>query len=350
MNLQEQVCTWENLRLAYQTASRGKRGRGATAAFEMLLADHLLELQRELEEKSYQPGGYNSFYIHEPKKRLISAAPFSDRVVHHALCNITVPYFERLFISDSYANQKGKGTHRALARCTQFARRYKYVLQCDVKQFFPSIDHAILRETLYKMLPDESLMWLIDKILASGRGVLSEEYAMVYFPGDDLFSINCPRGLPIGNLTSQWWANCYLNPFDHFVKRELSCSAYLRYVDDFLLFSDSKCKLMRWREKIIKRLERFRLTLHEESAYPKPVTEGIPFLGFQIFPGHRRLKPRKGYAYRRKLAHLIKTASQEKINASVQGWINHVRYGDTFGLRHSMLGELGLLAEESLYV
>jgi retron-type reverse transcriptase len=329
MNLQEKIFDWGNIRLAYKNASHGKRGRGATAAFEMLLADNLLELQKELEEQTYQPGGYTSFYIHEPKKRLISAAPFRDRVVHHALCNITVPYFERLFIADSYANQKGKGTHRALDRCTQFARRYKYVLPCDVKQFFPSIDHVVLLETLGRMLPDDSAMWLIEKILASGRGILSEEYGMVYFPKDDLFSVNRPRGLPIGNLTSQWWANCYLNPFDQFVKRELGCHGYLRYVDDFLLFSDSKRELLLWREKILKRLERFRLTLHEGSMYPKPVTEGIPFLGFQIFPDHRRLKSRKGYAFRRKLFHLLDVAVDKKINASIQGWINHVRYGDT---------------------
>jgi retron-type reverse transcriptase len=315
----------------------------------MLLPDNLLELQSELLEKIYQPGGYNSFYIHEPKKRLISAAPFRDRVVHHALCNVTVPYFEKLFIPDSYANQKGKGTHRALDRCTQFARRFKYVLQCDVRQFFPSIDHVILFEILKRMMPDESVNWLIEKILASGRGVLSEEYEMIYFPDDDLFALQRPRGLPIGNLTSQWWANCYLNPFDQFVERELSCRGYLRYVDDFLLFSNSKQELMQWRERIFKRLERFRLTLHEESAFPKPVMEGIPFLGFQIFPEYRRLKPRKGYAYRRKLSHLIKDSSQEKIKASICGWLNHVRYGDTFGLRRSILNELHLLAKENMY-
>lgn len=349
MNLPEQLCDWENMRLAYQNASRGKRGRGATAAFEMLLADNLLELQNELSSQTYQPGGYTSFYIHESKRRLISAAPFRDRVVHHALYNISVPYFEKMFIPDSYANQKGKGTHRALDRCTQFARRYKYVLQCDVKQFFPSIDHEILQSILSRMLPDQSLMWLVEKILESGRGVLSEEYEMVYFPNDDLFATQRPRGLPIGNLTSQWWANCYLNPFDHFVRRELGCRAYLRYVDDFLLFGNNKHELMIWRENIFQRLERFRLTLHEESAYPKPVTEGVSFLGFQIFPDHRRLKPRKGYAFRRKLWHLMKFASQEKINASIQGWINHVRYGDTFGLRRAMLNEFGLHVKENGY-
>ena len=173
MNLHEQTCDWVNLRVAYQNASRGKRGRPATAAFESLLADHLLELEQELKEQTYQPGEYNNFYIHEPKKRLISAAPFRDRVVHHALCNITVPYFEKLFVADSYANRVGKGTHRAVDRCQQFARKYKYVLQCDIAQFFPSIDHEVLRQILKSMLPDESAVWLIDRILASGQGVLA---------------------------------------------------------------------------------------------------------------------------------------------------------------------------------
>jgi RNA-directed DNA polymerase len=346
MELQEQLCNWLNIQWAYQSASRGKRGREATAAFEMMLADNLLELENELRGKTYQPGKYTSFYIHEPKKRLISAAPFRDRVVHHALCNITVPYFERIFLPDSYANQKGKGTHRALDRCTHFARRYKYVLQCDVKQFFPSIDHAILRAVLRKMLPDGSVMWLIDRILAGGRGVLSEEYDMVCFPGDDLFASQRPRGLPIGNLTSQWWANCYLNTFDQFVKRELGCTAYVRYVDDFLLFGESRGELMDWREKIIKRMERLRLTLHGESMYPKQVAEGIPFLGFIVFPGHRRLKARKGHAFRRKLYSLSLYASPEKIKASVQGWINHAQYADTHGLIQTILNECNLLAME----
>ena len=130
-----------------------------------------LALQRELEEPSYRPGAYHSFYIHEPKRRVISAAPFRDRVVHHALCRVTVSHFERLFDPDSYANRARMGTHKALDRCQQLARRYRYVLPCDVVQFFPSIDHAVLRQTLARMLPDESVFWLIDRILESGLAV-----------------------------------------------------------------------------------------------------------------------------------------------------------------------------------
>jgi retron-type reverse transcriptase len=345
MTIQDQLWDWDNLQMAYQNASRGKRGRGATAAFEYVLADNLLQLQKELREQTYQPGKYNSFYIHEPKKRLISAAPFRDRVVHHALCNVTIFHYEKRFIPESYANRVGKGTHRALDRAEQFAYRFPYVLQCDVKQFFPSIDHGILRAELETMFPDESALWLVDRILLSGRGVLSEEYDMKYFPGDDLFAAQRPRGLPIGNLTSQWWANCYLNPFDQFVKRELGCRAYLRYVDDFLLFSESKAQLWEWRAALIERLARYRLTIHEENALPRPAERGIPFLGFVIFPTHRLLKKRKGLAFQRRMKKIMRVSSNEQVKASVQGWVNHVRYGDTLALRESVLARLGLLTE-----
>jgi len=360
--LEPQVYAWETLWQAYANASRGKRGRPAVAAFELLLADNLLALQEELREQRYQPGPYHSFYIHEPKRRLISAAPFRDRVVHHALCLVTVPYFERQFIPDSYANRPGKGTHRALDRCQQFACRHRYVLQGDVVQFFPAVDHAILRQTLAALLPAADVfstghcVWLIDRVLESGRGVLSEEYQMVYFPGDDLFAVQRPRGLPIGNLTSQWWANCYLNPFDQFVKRDpsaslragLGCRAYLRYVDDFLLFSDSKAELWEWRAALVERLARYRLTIHP-GAHPRPVTEGLPFLGFVVYPDHRRLKRRKGLAYRRRLRRLVASASRALIDASVRGWINHVRYADTWGLRRAVLADCDLLAWETAY-
>ena len=138
MNLYQKLCSWENLLLAEGKAARGKRGHPNVAAFEHRLEDNLLDLQRELEAKTYRPGGYTSFYIHEPKRRLISAAPFRDRVAHHALCNVIQPICERSFIHDTYANRVGKGTHRALDRAQTYARRYRYVLPCDVRKFFDS--------------------------------------------------------------------------------------------------------------------------------------------------------------------------------------------------------------------
>jgi hypothetical protein len=167
----------------------------------LVVGHYGLKRRNELVAQTYRPGAYYSFYIRDPKRRLISAAPFRDRVVHHALCNVIEPLFERTFIGDSYANRVGKGTHRALDRAQELARRYQYVLQCDVEQFFPSVDHTVLRAIISRKIADEQVMWLVDQILNSGAGVLTEEYTMVYFPGDDLFAVNRPRGLPIGNLT-----------------------------------------------------------------------------------------------------------------------------------------------------
>ena len=152
--LSDEVTSFENLYLAYRKAARGKRGHPPVAAFEFDLEANLCRLQDELVAQTYRPGPYFSFHIHDPKRRLISAAPFRDRVVHHALCNVIEPIFERTFIGDSYANRVGKGTHGALDRAQEFARRYRYVLQCDVEQFFPSVDHAILRGILARKLAD----------------------------------------------------------------------------------------------------------------------------------------------------------------------------------------------------
>jgi hypothetical protein len=338
-----QIASWDNLLLAYQRAAQGKRGQPNVAAFEHRLEDNLHQLRAELLDHTYRPGPYTSFFIREPKRRLISAAPFRDRVVHHALCNLIEPIFERSFIADSYANRAGKGTHRALDRCQQFARRYPYVLQCDVRQFFPSIDHAILRAQLARRIACVETLGLIDLILSSGVGVLSEMYDMVYFAGDDLLAALRPRGLPIGNLTSQFWANVYLNPFDHFVKRELRCRAYLRYVDDFMLFADDKATLWLWHRALVRRLEALRLTMHP-VAQPRPVAEGMPFLGFVVYPTRRRLKRRKGIAYRRRFGALLNQYAQRAItlaqlDASVRGWVNHTRYGNTVGLRRAVLAE-----------
>jgi len=339
------VCAWENLLDAHRKAARGKRGRSPAATFEHRLADHLLELKDELERQTYRPGGYVHFHIHEPKRRKISAAPFRDRVVHHALCNVIEPRFERRFIPDSYANRVGKGTHRAVDRLQQFARRYRYVLRADVGQHFPSIDHQILLDTLRRIVPEDDIMAMVEVVIASGAGVLSDEYEMVWFPGDDLLAACRPRGLPIGNLTSQFWSNCYLHPFDQFVTRELRCGAYLRYVDDFALFSDSKRELCLWNRAIVARLARLRLVIHEEATQVMPVACGIPWLGFVVYPTHRRVKARKvrcatRHLHERLEAYCAGGISFGELEASVKGWINRVRYADTWGLRRKILRRL----------
>lgn len=338
---------WENLYHAYRHAAKGKRSRGPAARFEFRLEDNLIQLQDELANETYRPGAYVNFTIHEPKRRLISAAPFRDRVVHHALCQVIEPAFERSFIYHSYANRVGKGTHRALDTCQQWMKQYRYVLSCDLRQFFPAIDHHILQHTLNRRIQDGPLRRLIVLILHSGIGVLNEEYAMVYFPGDGLSALNRPRGLPIGNLTSQFWANGYLNEFDHFVNRTLGCGAYLRYVDDFLLFANDKAALWQWRAACIKRLAALRLTMHEGQAVVRPTSEGVRFLGFWVYAAYRRLLPRKGWHYRRKLLNLLAAYRRHEIgrdmlDRSLRGWINHVRYADTWGLRRILLRDVRL--------
>lgn len=335
-----ELCSYENLYLAYLKARKGKRSKPGVATFEYHQERELIRLQDELQQGAWRPGKYHHFYIHEPKRRLIAAAPFRDRVVHHALCNLIEPLWEKRFIADSYANRLGKGTHRAILRCSQFARHYAYVLQCDIAQYFPSIDHAILREMLQRVIPDAQVMHLIDLILASSETSSNSDEEVSWFPGDDLWAGLRQRGLPIGNLTSQLWGNVYLNDFDHFVKRELSCRAYLRYVDDFLLFADSKRLLWEWRSAIEKRLAKLRLRLHPPQVYP--LKNGIPFLGFRIYPTHRLLKRRKGVAYQRRLRHLYfrwlrGEIERKKMDASVQSWVAHVSWGDTWGLRRAIL-------------
>lgn len=258
--------------------------------------------------------------------------------MHHALCNVIEPVFDRRFIHDSYANRIGKGTHAALDRLQRFAQRYEYVLRMDIVKHFPALDHAILKRTLFHTIRDERTRWLIEQIIDSGANVLRDQYTMVYFPDDDLFAATRPRGLPIGNLTSQFWSNCYMDPFDHFIKRDLRCDAYLRYVDDFALFSNDKSELWAWKRAIIDRLADMRLTIHAEQAQIMRTQHGIPWLGFVVYPTHRKLKQRNAVKFTRRLTHNLDlyesgSISFAELDASVQGWIAHVDYADTWGLR-----------------
>jgi retron-type reverse transcriptase len=341
-NLYPTIASFGNLYVAYRKAAKGKRGLAAVAAFEFDLERNLYRLEDELLSQTYRPGPYRSFYIRDPKRRLVSAAPFRDRVVHHALCNVITPIFERTFIGASYANRVGKGTHAALDHAQAVARRYPYVLQCDIEQFFPSVDHAVLRKIIARKIADPQTLWLVDRILAGGHGVLDAVYQPVTFPGDDLFALQRPRGLPIGNLTSQFWANVYLNELDQFVKRRLRCLAYLRYVDDFLLFADNKAQLWAWKAAINELLAELRLTLHERESTVYPVATGIPFLGFRVYPDHRLLKRRNGVAFARRLRVAYRAVdagamSHDDLRRRVKGWIAHASHGDTWRLRRSLL-------------
>ncbi len=230
-NLYSKIYNFENLLLAAKKAERGKRYEKSTLKFNYNLEREILELKRLLETETYQPGEYKVFFVQESKKRMISAAPYRDRVVHHALCNIISPLLEKSLIDNCYANRIGLGTHKAVRRFTQFARNSKYVLQCDIRKYFPSIDHEILKELIAKKIKCKRTLDLINKII---DGSNEQEQVTNYFAGDDLLTINRRKGLPIGNLTSQFFANMYLNEFDHFILEKLKISKYLRYVVDTL--------------------------------------------------------------------------------------------------------------------
>ncbi|MFN8059103.1 MAG: RNA-directed DNA polymerase [Vicinamibacterales bacterium] len=209
-----------------------------------------------------------------------------------------------------------------------------------------------MRATIASKVDDERVLSLVDVILASGADAAADVWEPVLFPGDDLLSVLRPRGLPIGNLTSQFWANVFLNPFDHFVTRELRCSAYVRYVDDMLLFHSEKATLFEWRAAMFRRLEAFRLTFHAH-AQPRLVADGIPFLGFIVLPERRRLKRRKGLHFRRKLVEMLVEHRQGSratadVSVRVRGWINHVRYANTIGLRRAVFRDAARLTAARL--
>jgi len=345
-HLFERVCSFDNLWQAFHQARKGKRARGEVAAFEYALERNLFDLERELQEGTYRPGGYRHFYIYEPKKRKISAAPFRDRVVHHALCNVIQPIFDCRFIDNSFACRVGKGTHRALDQAQQYARRFRYVLQGDIVQFFPSVDHSVLRGLLARRIADARVMHLIDLILASGAGVLESEYTIQYFPGDDLFTpFERTRGLPIGNLTSQFWANVYLHELDTFVAQELRVGAYVRYADDWLVFANDKAELHAHQARISAFLVRLRLVLHDRKTQVYPVDTGIPFLGFRLFPNYRRLKRPNVIRFKRRMRRLFLQFADgyipmERVQASINGWVAHAAHGSTYRLRAQLLDGL----------
>lgn len=342
-NLYPQVVEFANLFLAARQAQKGKRFRDNVLDFNYHLETELIKLQKELTNKTYQPGSYRTFHLTGLKSRLISAAPYPDRVVHHALCNIIVPIFEHTFIPDSYANRLGFGTHRALRRFTHFARNSRYVLQCDIRKYFPSIDHIVLKKLLRRKIKCTDTLWLIDTIIDNSN---EQESVIEYFPGDDLLTpVTRRRGLPIGNLTSQFFANIYLNGFDHFVKEQLKCSKYVRYVDDFALFSDDWEFLTSARQAIEEYLAQLRLQVHPIKSQLFETKIGATFLGFRVFPDRIRVRNTNLHLARQRLKRLqadyaCGKIDQEKVNQSIQSWFAHLEHGDTWRLRQQIFTSL----------
>ncbi len=332
-----------NLWLAWRKARRGKsRSRGAVL-FELNLEHELLTLQKSLENGTYQPGKYRLFTIHERKPRLIAAAPFRDRVVHHAIMNIIEPPLDRTFIYDTYACRRNKGTHQAVDRYQQWARRYPYVLKLDIRRYFPSIDHELLKAKLQRRIADQQVLALFNKVIDSGPDVAETP---TYFPGDDLFTpLERRCGIPIGNLTSQFFANLYLDDFDHWIKEQLRVPTYLRYVDDLVLLGENKSQLHEIHQIIHARLSVERLRLHLRKGHISRTRDGLNLLGYLIYPDYRRLRNDNGLRFRR---HLRRFAHQYKhgyltlqdIHPHIQAWLGHARHADTEGLCNAIFREV----------
>jgi retron-type reverse transcriptase len=339
-HLWQPITDFANLHTAAQQAQRGKRFRSNVLAFNYNLETELLTLQADLLNQTYQPGAYRTFEIKSPKPRMISAAPYRDRVVHHALCNLIVPIFERTFVHDSYANRAGFGTHRALRRFTQFARSSRYVLQCDIRKYFPSIDHEILKSLLRHKLKCPDTLWLIDALIDNSN---PQEPRNEYFPGDDLLTpLTRRRGLPIGNLTSQFFANIYLNGFDHFVKEHLKTRKYLRYVDDFALFSDDWDFLAEARLAIEAYLAGLRLKIHPIKSQLFETRHGANFVGFRVLPDRIRVRSENLKRSRHRLSDLHRAykageIDQAAVLQALQSWFAHLEHGDTWRLRQHIL-------------
>lgn len=335
----ERVCAFDNLLAAADAALRGKRNKPGPAAFQANLEKHLLDLERRLRDGAWRPGPYRAFEVHEPKTRMISAAPFADRVVHHALCRVVEPIFERGFIDDSYANRRHKGTHRAVTRYEQYRERHRFVLRCDIFRYFPAIDHAILKADLRRRIACQSTLDILDRIV---DGSNPQERVELFFPGDDLFApAQRRRGLPIGNLTSQFFANVYLDGLDHYV-REVLRAPYLRYVDDFVLFHDNADVLGDWRLRIARYLEGRRLALHPRKTEIVTTQQPARFLGYELHQGGRRRLPDDNvdrFAGRlRALRQRYRAGSVElsAVRQRVSSWVAHAAHADTWRLRHTL--------------
>jgi RNA-directed DNA polymerase len=311
----ERVVDFGALLEAARRAARGKRQRPDAAAFRLDLEPELLELRRALLDGTWRPGPFRSFRIVDPKPRLISAAPFRDRVVHHALCAALEPRLERHAIADSFACRPGKGTRAAVLRAQAHARKNPHYLKLDVRHFFETADHAVLKARLRRLFEERRLLALLDVIIDAGA------------PGSPP-----GKGLPIGNLTSQHFANLYLGALDHHAKARLRVPGYARYMDDILVFGPDPATLAAWRAELEALLAGpLRLEVKTEATRSGPVSLGVPFLGFRVFPRLIRLD----HARARRLGRRLSALERRR------------RAGDEPGARRSAESLLGWAAQAS---
>ena len=303
------------------------------------LETEVLRLERELQTGTWRPGHYVEIEVLVPKHRIVSAAPFRDRVVHHALCAVVEQIFERGFIFDSYANRTGKGTHKAVARYERYRDSHRHVLRCDIYRYFPAIDHQILKQDLRRRITCPRTLWLLHAVIDDSN---PQEPVHLHYLGDDLLTpLTRRRGLPIGNLTSQFFANVYLDGLDHFVKEVLR-APYLRYVDDFALFDDDSAVLAEWQARIAAHLARRRLSLHPRKTHIISTAAPATFLGFVLLPGGRRRLPEENVRrFRNRLRGLRDcyhggTVELNQAMRHIRSWAAHAAHADTWRLREAV--------------
>jgi retron-type reverse transcriptase len=329
-NIYNNVWDFKNILKSYYLARKRKNKKTYVIDFEWNLERELLKIQKELQEKTYQPGSYKNFYVSDPKKRLVYVASFKDRIVHHVLCNVIEPIFDKGFIYDNYACRKNKGTHCAVMRLKKFLRTFYfkcgfsdnfYILKCDISKFFDSVDKEILFELIKKKIKDKNVLWLIKKILNSTNG---------------------PKGIPIGNLTSQLFANIYLNELDQFIKHHLRVKYYIRYMDDFVIVSDDKNQLKIWREEIRKFLQNhLQLILHPQKQEILPAKIGVDFLGFHVFYSHILI--RKSTVRR-----FWKKFKKGKMSyESFWSYVGHLKFADWWGLKKKIENKMSFVYSHS---
>jgi retron-type reverse transcriptase len=327
-NLWDAFISWNNLVLAARKAQRGKRTRPCVQRFNYALEYQLIRLGMELEKGIYRPGGFRSHWITRPKARMISAAPYRDRVVHHALMNVLEPLMERHFHPHSYACRRGKGTHAAANRLQKLMVRYRFALQCDIRKFFPSVDHEVLKKQFRRLIKDKRILWLMDLIVDRSN---RQEQRLEWFDGDDLFEPAHRRlGLPIGNLTSQWFANLYLTSLDHHITSHMGIGGYVRYCDDFILLGNDCQRLKAAVNEIKHFLAGLRLKLHMNKTAVVPVKAGLRFVGYRIWPTHRLITKKNIRQFRRRLQWMKEgyangVLDSEDVKRRLASWVGHAR-------------------------
>lgn len=352
----DQICKLENLCFAFTQAQLDNRYKRKICAFTFSLEENLMRLRWELFSGSYRPRPYTYFMLHDPKTRSIAAPSFHDRVVQHSLVNQIQPLFEKQFICDSYACRANKGTHFAATRLKKFLMASRsvsgkdvpiYVLQCDIRKFFQSVSWDILLSIITKTITCPKTLALIKTIITTHRELESPKtndcpqmslFDQVKESAEASISVENRTGLPIGNLTSQLFANIYLNELDHFIKDRLRVKYYARYMDDFLIISPDKEYLKDLLGKIREFLKNdLHLSLHPKKLTIKNVADGVPFVGYRIFYDHILIRgntlQRIERNYRSKKRQLKNgTLSEQKLSETEASIIGHLKHANTFGL------------------